>query len=266
MVVVRSETFQPVQSLERAILILEAVATRAEGMSLKELSEVVNLHPSTVYRLATTFAEHGYVEKNTNNGRYCLGLKVMELGSFLMGSMELRTEAQPIMKRIVEETRETVHLAILDDGQVVYIDKRDPVDMMKMYSQIGKRSPVHCTGVGKVLLAFEKDEMIKSIINKWGLKRYTATTITKQDNLWEEIWAIRSRNYAIDDGEHELFCRCVAVPIRDYRGKVVAALSVTVPEQKFTVDYKAKLLTLVQDAGTAISQRIGYVNRPEKES
>ena len=183
-----------------------------------------------------------------------------------MGSMELRTEAQPIMKRIVEETRETVHLAILDDGQVVYIDKRDPVDMMKMYSQIGKRSPVHCTGVGKVLLAFEKDEMIKSIINKWGLKRYTATTITKQDNLWEEIWAIRSRNYAIDDGEHELFCRCVAVPIRDYRGKVVAALSVTVPEQKFTVDYKAKLLTLVQDAGTAISQRIGYVNRPEKES
>ncbi|KLU63028.1 pectin degradation repressor protein KdgR [Peptococcaceae bacterium CEB3] len=261
----RSEAFQPVQSLERAISILETVATRAQGVSLKELAEAVDLHPSTVYRLAATFAEHGYVEKNPENGHYRLGLKVMELASVLMGSMELRTEAQPVICRLVEETRETAHLAIMDNGQAVYIDKREPMDIMKMYSQIGKRSPAHCTGVGKVLLAFEPDEQIEATLKKWGLKRYTATTITEPEKLWEEVRTIRSRGYAIDDGEHEPFLRCVAVPIRDYRGTVVAALSVTVPDSKFTTEYKARLIDLVQGAGAAISQRIGYVDRAEKE-
>jgi DNA-binding IclR family transcriptional regulator len=257
--VAKKEGFQSVQSLERAILILETLSAQLEWVSLKDLATAVNLHPSTVYRMVATFTEHGYIEKNPETGRYRLGMKIIELGSQLLGNMELRTEAQPFLHRLMKEIQETIHLGILDDGFVIYIEKLEPIDMTKMYSQIGKRSPVHCTGLGKVLLAYQSDEKIDFIVHKRGLKQYTEITITTEQELWTEINKIRARGYAIDNGEHEPFVRCVAAPIYDYRGKAVAAISVTVPALRFVPNYANKLTSLVLETCAEISQSIGYV-------
>ncbi len=247
-----------VQVLDRALDILETLAGDDEPVRLVDLASRLGLHKSTVHRLVATLARRRYVERDRNTGHYRLGLKVFELGSWFFNRMELRQEARPHMQELVDQTLETAHLGVLDEGQVIYIEKVESPQRVRMYSELGKRAPAHCTGMGKVLLAHLPEEELDGLISLRGLKRFTSNTITDPEQLKDHLARVRAQGFAIDDTEHEEAIRCVAAPVRNYRNEVVAALSISGPASRLSRERLAQLADLVRAAALRISRRLGY--------
>lgn len=247
-----------VQSLDRALEILETLATEGRGLGVTEIGQRVSLHKSTVHRLLAALADWGYVEKNPENGRYRLGMKIIDLGSIYLNNIELKTEALPYLHELREKSGHPVHLARLEDGQVVYIDKVDAINSIRMYSQIGRRVPVHCTALGKAMMAYMGIDEVERILENKGLTRVTERTIIERDRFLEELRLTRERGYAYDDEENEFGIRCVAAPIRDYRSKVIAAVSTSGPKEDFTYEKMDNLRGYVMDTAGKISARLGY--------
>jgi DNA-binding IclR family transcriptional regulator len=248
-----------VQALDRALEILETLATEGKGLGVTELSQRVGLHKSTVHRMLATFAEWGYVEKNPEDDRYKLGMKVIDLGSIYLNNIELKTEALPYLRELREKSRYPVHLARLEDGQVVYIEKVDVINSIRMYSQIGRRVPVHCTALGKAMAAHLSMAEVEDIIKRRGLASITGNTITDKSKFMEELDITRRRGYAVDDEENEAGIRCVAAPVLDYRGKVIAAISTSGPKEVFTYEKIDELKDCVMDTARKVSVRMGYI-------
>lgn len=247
-----------IQSLDRAIQILEVLGNNPSGMGVSELSRVVNLPKSTVHRILDTLLQKGYVEKNSEKEKYKLGLKIVELSNKILANMELRSEARPYLEELMNYVNEVVHLCVLRDGEMVYIDKVECPNPIRMYSQIGRRIPVHCTAVGKATLAFlPKDEVIK-ILEMKGMPRKTQNTITDLQQLLNHLEEVRRLGYAVDDIEHEEGIRCVAAPIFDGTGQVVAAISVAGPDFRITIERIPELADKVRKVAQKISQRLGY--------
>ena len=244
-----------VQSLNRALDILEALAMKPEGMTLTELSQRVGLHKSTVHRLLATLAARQYVEVNSSGCR--LGLRVADLGSRLLNSMELRTESAPLLRQLSHRLQRVVHLAVLDEGEVVYLDKVEPVESIRLYSHIGRRAPFHCTGLGKTIAAFYPSEAVEDWARRHGLPRKTVQTITEIRALQAELTQIRAQGYGFDEIEHEENVRCVAAPIRDYRGLVIAGISVTGRADDFTREAAEAAAEEVVAVAREISRRMG---------
>ncbi|SHE75496.1 transcriptional regulator, IclR family [Caldanaerobius fijiensis DSM 17918] len=247
-----------IQSLDRAIQILEVLGNNPSGMGVSELSRVVNLPKSTVHRILDTLLQKGYVEKNSEKEKYKLGLKIVELSNKILANMELRSEARPYLEELMNYVNEVVHLCVLRDGEMVYIDKVECPNPIRMYSQIGRRIPVHCTAVGKATLAFlPKDEVIR-ILEMKGMPRKTQNTITDLQQLLNHLEEVRRLGYAVDDIEHEEGIRCVAAPIFDGTGQVVAAISVAGPDFRITIERIPELADKVREVAQKISQRLGY--------
>lgn len=247
-----------VQALERALDVLEALAAQRQPARLADLSRELGLHKSTVHRLLATLGKRRYVERDADTGRYRLGLKVFELGSWFFNRMELRQEARPLLQELVDQTLETAHLGILDEGQVVYIEKVESPQTVRMYSELGKRAPAHCTAMGKVLLAHLPEPELDRIIATRGLTRYTSNTIVDAEQLKDHLRRVAGQGYAIDDTEHEEAIRCVAAPVRNYRGEVVAALSVSGPAVRLSRERIGEVARLVRATALRISRRLGY--------
>ncbi len=244
-----------VQSLNRALDILETLALQPEGLTLTELSHRVGLHKSTVHRLLSTLATRNYVEFSGAGCR--LGLRVADLGSRLLNSMELRTESAPLLRQLSHRLQRVVHLAVIDEGEVVYLDKVEPVESIRLYSSIGRRAPFHCTGLGKILAAHRSDDEVVAWVKQHGLPQKTAHTITDLDALQAELRRSRERGYAFDEVEHEENVRCVAAPIRDYRGLVIAGISVTGRADEFTRELAEAAADEVVAVAREISRRMG---------
>lgn len=247
-----------VQSVERALIILEALA-RAEGpVTLSSLSAEVGLHISTVHRLLNTLARRGFVEQEPNQGRYRLGLKVFEIGHRALYSLDIRAVARPFLRQLVEEFNETANLAVLDGTEVVYIDQVESKNMIKMMARPGTRAPAYCTGAGKVLLAGLPPFQLERVLSSLNLHPYTTATITTVESLKKELDQVRQQGYAIDRGELEEGVRCVAAPIKNYEQRVVAALSVSGPSNRITEELlQGKLTEAVCRAAQAISEALG---------
>ena len=252
------EKMAKVQVIERTLEILEVLALEPEGLGVTEISTRVALHKSTVHRILSTLHEWGYVEKGTEADKYKLGMKIIDICSIHLNKIELKTEAYPLLRILTEKSKQPVHLARLEDGQVIYIDKVDVNNSIRMYSQIGRRVPVHCTALGKVLVAGLLDEDVQRIVEEKGLARVTQRTITDRELFMKEVRNVRAREYAIDDEENEEGIRCIAAPIRDYSGKVVAALSTSGASDLFTYNRIESLKEDVMDTGRKISVRMGY--------
>lgn len=244
-----------VQSLNRALDILEALALQPEGTTLTELSQRVGLHKSTVHRLLATLAARHYVEVGSSGCR--LGLRVADLGSRLLNSMELRTESAPILRALSHRLQRVVHLGVLDEGEVVYLDKVEPVESIRLYSSIGRRAPFHCTGLGKVMAAFRPAEEIEAWAKRHGLPRKTANTLTEIGALGAELDRVQKLGYAFDEIEHEENVRCVAAPVRDYRGTVIAGVSVTGHADDFTREKAEAAVGEIVAVAREISRRMG---------
>ena len=246
-------------SVANACRVLRAFSAEEYELGISELAKRLTLAKSTVHRLALTLIHAGLLEQNPDNGKYRLGLTVFELGSLVRRQMDIANQAKPFLKMLMEKTGETVHLAILDQHSVVYINKIESRQAVRMSSNVGSRNPLYCTGIGKALLAFQPAEKIEEIIAA-GLTARTPKTLVDPDALRRELAAIRARGYAIDDEEIEIGLRCLGVPIRDYTGAVIASLSVAGPAQRMTMKALHLFAPDVIQTGRAISQRLGHVN------
>ncbi|MGB9799960.1 MAG: IclR family transcriptional regulator [Thermanaerothrix sp.] len=247
-----------VRVLDRAINILLTLAD-GKPRTLQEVSDAISLSPSTTFRLLATLSCYKFVQKDAL-GRYSLGLTCLELARAYYESNDLRKVALPELEALRDEVKETVHLAILEGTEVVYLEKLPGLHAIGlMGSRVGGRAPAYCTGLGKVLLAHLKAEEIEDFLRKQPLAPFTEKTITNPETLKCELEQIRKMGYALDRGEHEAEVRCVAVPIFDMHGAVVAAISISGPAGRMEpLDANLGLIERACQAARAISEKLGF--------
>jgi DNA-binding IclR family transcriptional regulator len=246
------------QTVERALAVLELLARYPQGLKAADVARAMDLNKVTVHRLLVTLHSRGFVEKQEESGRYLVGLKLVEIVSLRLNNLELKTEARPWLRQLVERVGQPVHLAIRDQCEIVYIEKIETDSSIRMYSQIGKRSPIYCTALGKVLLAAQDDREVQNILHGIDLRRYTAQTIIEPTAILTEISAVRQDGYALDREEHEPGVCCIAVPIRDYRGQTIAALSTAGNRRDYLDDPASPVYAWIREAGVALSRRMGW--------
>ncbi len=244
-------------SVAKAFAILEYLAAAEVSKELGVISKALGMNKSTVYRFLSTLSYLGYIDQDQDTGRYALGSKVVWLASSYLDSLDFRVLARPFLEKLVADTRETVHLAILDDFEVVYIDKVDGLQPVKMTSRVGNRMPAHSTGLGKALLASLDEDEWPVFVAKKGLKKYTPNTIGDPDSLYAHLRGIRAHGYSIDDSENEDGIRCVAVPVQDYTGKTIAAISVSGWSLTMTPERDEQMATLARETAQALTERLG---------
>jgi DNA-binding IclR family transcriptional regulator len=245
-------------SVANAIRLTKAFSEQEYEMGISALASRLGLAKSTVHRLATTLVEYDMLEQNRETGKYRLGLAFFELGTLVRRKMDVTTEAQGEIHALADSSGETVQLAILDHLTVLYIRIRESRQAIRLSSGLGSRAPAHCTGVGKALLAFQPPEVVQQVIEN-GLKRYTENTIVEPEKLRAELASIRAKGYAIDDEEIEIGLRCVAAPIRDHSGRVVASISVAAPVQRMSKKQVQAAIPPVLAAAENISRRLGFI-------
>ncbi len=246
-----------VQSLDRAFDILELLSREQHGLNLTEIGNRLDLHKSTVYRLLQALKERGYIEKSAQ-GSYRLGMEFIELSSLYLNNLELKTEAQPILRELSSLSANTAFLATLQENEVVYIDKMETHNSLRKYSIIGQRAPLYCTALGKSMLTGMAEEQIRKLYGGVELEAFTDRTITSVDGLVADIEKIRRRGWSVDDEEYEEGLRCIGAPIRDYRNEVIAAVSTSGYASVITRERVEEIAAYVLKAARDISQRMGY--------
>jgi len=246
-----------VQALERAFDILELLSKEQHGLGLTEIGSRLELHKSTVYRLLYVLKQRGYIEK-TAHGHYRLGLEFIELSSLFLNNLELKTEAQPVLRELAGKTGNTVFLATLQEDQVVYIDKMETFNSLRKYSIIGQRAPLYCTALGKAMLTGMSDLQIRQLYEGKPLEAFTPRTINEVASLLSEIDKTRRRGWSIDDEEYEDGLRCIGAAIRDYRDQVFAAVSTSGSTAMMPRDRIEEIGGFVLGAARDISRRMGH--------
>jgi len=245
----------------RAVLlitgVLEALANEKQ-LGVSELAARLGIHKSTVYRFLCSLKTLGYVRQNDDNEKYGLSFKILDLAGRILSGIDVRQAARTVMERLSDETRETVHLATLEQTDVIYIDKIDSSQPLRMHSYVGQKIPLHASALGKVLLAWGPQDILKGVLEKGNLKRFTDTSITEPAALNEEIDRIRTQGYAEDREESVRGVRWVAAPILNREGSVVAALSISLPSQRLDDEKMGSLQKMVREGALQISERMGF--------
>jgi len=247
-----------IQSLDRALKIMDLFDENTTELKITEISALMSLHKSTVHSLLKTLQLHGYISQNDETGKYKLGLKHLEKGQQLLRSMDIRAVARKYLEALSEQTGQTTHLVILDGKEGVYIDKVEGVKAAIRYSRIGRRVPLHCSAVGKVLLAFKKGEEIEATLHHYPFTQSTPSTINNKVRLLEELERVRHLGYAIDDQENEPGVRCAATPIRDHAGQVTAAMSISTMVSAVDDGQLQQHIHLLQEKSRTISSQLGF--------
>lgn len=247
-----------IQVLDRAFILIEVIAQAPEPLSLKDITQLTQLPKPTVYRILASLEIWGYVERDNYNC-YKLGTKFLLLGSKVKENLEIRKIARPFLKKLNYETKETIFLGVVDRGRSLYVDKLDSHHSVRLVSRVGSRNYLHCTSLGKCLLTGLKPEEIDKIIFEHGLPARTANTITDRDILLKHIEMVRENGYALDDIENEEGVRCLAAPIKNFKGRVVAAVSISGPAHRITNEaIEQKLRSALLKTASDISSALGY--------
>ncbi|MFC4061966.1 IclR family transcriptional regulator [Planomonospora corallina] len=247
-------------SLRRALTVLEYVRDHAgaggQDLSLSRLAEALGLAKSTVLRLTVPLVEAGLLERDRRSGAYRLGYGALRLGQAYLSALDLRTVAAEETHRLLLQVHQTVHLVVYDPPHVVYIDKVENEATVRMASRIGSRGELHCTAVGKAILAWQPEEAVAETIAA-GMPARTGRTITDPGRFRAELARIRRRGYAVDDRENEPEVRCVAAPIFTHDGAVASALSVSGLASRITAARVRELGPLVAGAALRVSRKLG---------
>jgi DNA-binding IclR family transcriptional regulator len=257
--VAKKSTRYNIRVLDRAFRVLDHLSDGVPR-TLTGLSKELGISSSTVFRLLATLESHNYVVKDDNSGEYRLGLACLELARAYYDANDIRKNASPFLEDLRDATSETVHLGILDEMNVVYLEKLPGLHAIGlMSSRVGGRAPAYCTGLGKALLSHINFEEIRAYYQQDGLRSYTERTIVKLDRLGKHLTSVKKRGYALDQGEHEDEVRCVAAPIFDISGNVVAAISVSGPAGRLEpLEEKKDLIRTTIEVSQEISRRLGY--------
>lgn len=247
-----------VQSVVKALSVLEIVSENEIG--LIELSKKIELNKTTVHRLLNTLIYTGYVIQNPENNKYKITSRALSLsGNFLKG-LDIIKIARPYIRELSELTNEVVHLVALDGDYIVYIDKIDSENTIRMHSYIGKRIPVYSTAVGKAFIAYSEDEDFDELWHRISgqIKKLTPNTITDKEVMQDEIKRIRQQGYSIDNEENEMGVICIAAPIFNFKGKMEYAISISTPQIRIDKERLEGFKSLIKDATNNISRELGF--------
>lgn len=250
-----------VSSVLKVFGILQALTEERE-IGITELSQRVMMSKSTVYRFLQTMKSLGYVSQESESEKYSLTLKLFELGAHALQNVDLIRSADIEMRELSRLTRETIHLGALDEDGIVYIHKIDSMYNLRMYSRIGRRNPLHTTAIGKVLLAWRDRSEAEEIISQIEFKRSTDKTILTPEALLAALDVVKEQGFGEDIEEQEEGLRCIAVPVFDRFGVVIAGLSISFPTIRFSEDAKHKYVKMLHTAARNISEQLGYHHYP----
>ena len=252
-----SKTREQVTSVERALSILELLASKHQGMSTSAISRSAHLPKSSTSYLLRTLVGRGYVRRDEETGQHTLGIRVLSLGGQAMQGMALREVAVPHLRSIVDRTRLGAHLAILDHGDAVYIERIESPGFIKMDIWIGRRVAPQLTAVGKALICHLERQEVQEIVGRHQISPASSKTIMSLPRLLAELGATSQRGYAIDDEEHAVGVRCVAAPVFAASGEVVAAIGISGTVSQINDDYLPSVGSIVRTAALKFSAQLG---------
>jgi DNA-binding IclR family transcriptional regulator len=252
-----------VQSIERAFAIAEEVARNREGIGLAELSKRVGLHNSTTFHLVKTMVQLGYVSQLADSRKYRIGRRMFTLAAGAMDEIELVSVATPVLEKLTRATGEYSHFAIRSGEQVVVVAKIAGTGIFQMVDRTGAVRPAHATALGKVLLAALSPSQLDRFLATCELRKFTAKTIVEKDALLREIEEVRRKGLAFDDGEFDPEARCVAVPVRDFTGRVAGAIGMSGPMWRLSLQALQEKSKYVREAAVELSAELGF--QAEKE-
>jgi DNA-binding IclR family transcriptional regulator len=254
-----------VQTIERTAFIFDILSQSPNGLSLGELARQANLPKGTAHRLLASMAYFDFIRQEPTTKNYHLGFKLVDLGNLLLSQIDLRSQARPFLMNLSETVKETVHLVVLDRDKALYVDKVElhpKASGLQMVSRLGSRIALHCSSVGKALLAHMEKTDAEKLISDTVLAKRTPNTISDPGELMQHLALVRKNGYAIDDEENEVGIRCVAAPIRNGSGKAEAAVSISGPTTRITMErIEAELKNLVCQTANNISVQLGCRDR-----
>ena len=254
-----AERSDQVKSLVRALTLLNRLATADDGVTLSEVAQQVGLSPSTAHRLLTTLEQERYVHFDPERRLWSVGMQAFMTGAAFLRTRSLTAAARPHMRALMEESGETVNLAVEDQCEAVYLAQVESRQMMRAFARPGGRAPLHCSGVGKAMLSAMPDAAVTKILRNAGLSRVTAKTIAGAAALREDLARARERGYALDDEEHAIGLRCIASAIFDERSEPLAAISVSGPMVRISDERVPILGEAVRKKAEAITAQLGGV-------
>jgi IclR family transcriptional regulator, KDG regulon repressor len=254
-----SKTGSTIKSLVKTLHLLKLFSPQRNLWTAEDMASALGYHKSSVQRILTTLEKEGFLSRVTpRRSEYRLGPDILFLGNVAETNLDLRSVARPVMVELVHRTRETCYLCVADQGRCLYIDKAECSQPIRIIHQVGQRNPMHCTGVGKALMSGMDDDAIERLIEAQGLSAHSRNTITDRNRLRQEIEAIRRTGIALDNEELDLGVKCVAAPIKDRTGTVVAAISLSGPTQRFPAAAIRRFEKGIKQAAMEISRRLGF--------
>jgi IclR family KDG regulon transcriptional repressor len=251
-------TPEGLSSVRNAARLLKVFLSREESLGVSELARRLDLGKSTVHRLLTTLSSEGLIEQDHQTGGYRLGLVVFELGEAVRVHLDLHAAAGPVLASLRAQTGESSQVGVLDGHEVVYVDRLESSQSLRLFTETGRRVPVHCTSSGKILLAHLPPAAMYEVLDRAPFTALTPHTITDRAALVEELTTVRRRGWAAAVNERELGVASVAAPIRDASGEVVAAISIGAPTVRLGGAQRRQLGGIVVEAGEAVSRRLGW--------
>jgi DNA-binding IclR family transcriptional regulator len=241
-----------------SIRLLTSFSGEEDELGITTLASRLRLAKSTVHRLASTLTGAGFLEQNRDTGKYRLGMALFELGALVRRRMDVANESRPKLRELLEKTGETVQMGVVDHLSVLYVYEMESPRAIRMAAAVGGRAPLHCTAVGKVLLAYQPEDFVERVLQA-GLTAYTARTVTKREAVLAMLSEVRSREHAVDDEESEPGLRAIAAPVRNQNGAVIAAVGVAAPVQRMNRRAMQTCVPTVIAAANAVSGRLGYL-------
>ncbi len=246
-----------IRVLDRCFDVLELLAQSQRPMTLAEISKKSQISKSTAYRLLRDLNNRHYVEKDKNNA-YTIGVKLYEIVSTHINGLELQTEAKPILSTLREELELTVHLGILQESDVVYIEKLEMYPATKVYAKVGQRSPAYCSSMGKCLLSCLSGEELEDVLEDLVFQPFTHNTIQSAWELKQHLRMVRRQGWAMDNEEFLEGKRCIGTPVFDYKGDAIASISASGTVAMITDERIPVIVEKLKEAALAISRRMGY--------
>lgn len=247
-----------VPSVERALSVLQCLGQSKRGFSISEIGRRLKIPKSSAHLILTTLERRGFLQKNTQTGKYHFGLQLVSLSRSALENLDLREEAKPFLRSLMQETGLTVHMAVLEREEAVIIEKVEAPGLVRLASWIGRRLDVNCTGVGKVLIAFLPNDELDHLLRTKDFARHNSRTIISKTALRRELALVKQSGYALDNEEDEPGVCCIGAPVFDENGKVVAAISVAGTTSQIGTDRVPIVAGQVMRAARGISSRLGH--------
>lgn len=246
-------------ALERGLTILETLAKSRGGLTLSQITRYLHLPKSSVFTLLRTFEQFGYLYRDPESGKYSVSLRICTLANMALNGISLREQARPYLKRLCEDTKLTVHMAVLEHGSCVLIEKISPAPSSSVATWIGKQLSLHCTALGKAMAAYLPEEQVDAIVREHGLLRHNENTICSHRRLKQELQAVKQRGYALDDEEEEIGVRCMGAAILN-GSTPIGSLSIVGSTTDITSDNLEALARRVCATASDIAENVRGAN------